>query len=245
MKLKIVAQGAEAIIKKHKEGILKERVKKKYRHPDLDKSLIKKRTKAETKLLKKASLIINVPDVLDSTEGKIFMEKVLGDKLSSRLNSYSNEKQKKVMTKVGEAVAKIHKEGIIHGDLTTSNMILVPPQKPSQMYSSKIPLSKENSSLITSSQSDLTTSVAKQPLANHSEPTIFLIDFGLGYFNGKIEDKAVDIHVLREALSSKHFKNSKNLFKYFKSGYKKIDSSQAKKVFERLTIIEKRGRYKK
>lgn len=203
MKTKVIARGAEAIIYKTKDSIVKERIRKKYRHPKLDKSIIKKRTKAETKLLRKVSLIIDVPRVIDSNENKIFIEEIAGDKLSIKLNSYPKEKQKEVMKKVGESIAKIHKAGIIHGDLTTSNMIYFNDEK------------------------------------------LYMIDFGLGYFNGKIEDKAVDVHVLKEALNSKHFQNANNLFKWFKQGYLKINKDQGEKVFERLSAIEKRGRYKK
>ena len=102
------------------------------------------------------------------------------------------------MKKVGEQTAKLHQNSIIHGDLTTSNMIL----KDSQ---------------------------------------IFLIDFGLGFISAKIEDKAVDIHLIKQALEAKHFQNHEELFQNFLKGYKWKDS---KKVIERLKVVEKRGRYK-
>jgi len=74
------------------------------------------------------------------------------------------------------------------------------------------------------------------------EDKIFFIDFGLGYFNGKYEDKAVDIHLLKQALEAKHFKHWEALFNEFVKGYKKY--SEAEKVFQRLKAVEKRGRYK-
>jgi len=124
-----------------------------------------------------------------------------GDKLSEKLNSYEKKKQIEVMKKIGKETSKIHKEGIIHGDLTTSNMIL-----------------KGNE--------------------------VYIIDFGLGSLNGKDEQKGVDIHLLKEALDSKHFENSKNLFLAFKKGYESLNKNESKKVFEKLKKIEKRGRYK-
>ena len=45
---------------------------------------------------------------------------------------------------------------------------------------------------------------------------IFLIDFGLGYISRKVEDKAVDIHLLKQALEAKHFAHWKELFEEFK-----------------------------
>ena len=71
---------------------------------------------------------------------------------------------------------------------------------------------------------------------------IFLIDFGLGYISDKIEDKAVDLHLLKQALEARHFKNWKILFEEVEKGYKNYNES--KKVLERLKAVEKRGRYK-
>ncbi|GAH98356.1 unnamed protein product, partial [marine sediment metagenome] len=57
------------------------------------------------------------------------------------------------------------------------------------------------------------------------------------------EDKAVDIHLLKQALEAKHFKNWKTLFREVLEGYSK--SKSHKTVLERLKSVEKRGRYKK
>jgi len=70
---------------------------------------------------------------------------------------------------------------------------------------------------------------------------VYLIDFGLGFTSRKIEDKAVDIHLLKQALEAKHFKNWETLFKEFLEGYKSPD---AEKVLTQLEKVEKRGRYK-
>ena len=61
---------------------------------------------------------------------------------------------------------------------------------------------------------------------------------GLGFHSRKLEDKAVDIHVLKEALESKHFKNWEKLFDAFVKGYKNPN------VLEQLKKVESRGRYK-
>ena len=202
MKQKILGKGAEANIILKGDKVLKERISKGYRLSELDKKIIKRRTKAETKILKKASRVANVPTPEESKkENEIIMPLIVGDKLSVKLNSYPKKDQKKIMEQIGKEVAKIHREGIIHGDLTTSNMIL-------------------------------------------SEGKVFLIDFGLGSFNGKYEQKGVDIHLLKEALKSKHFENWETLFKAFRKGYESLDKKESQKVFERLKIIEKRGRYR-
>jgi TP53 regulating kinase-like protein len=199
---KILSRGAEAVIYLSGGKVIKKRLKKDYRIPELDKKITKRRTKAETKLLKKASEVIKSPaPEKTNKENEIIIPFIEGDKLSEKLNSYNNKKQLEVMKKIGLEVGKLHKEGIVHGDLTTSNMIL-------------------------------------------KEKEIYIIDFGLGSFNGKYEQKGVDVHLLKEALEAKHFQNYKKLFLAFKSGYKSIDKNEAKKVFERLEAIEKRGRYK-
>jgi len=203
---KIIAQGAEAKIilvnEKSNSFIIKDRIKKSYRIPELDKKIRKRRTKSEAKLLEKASKIINSPKPLfQPTKGfsQIKMPYIKGKRLSEHLDNFPLKKQKEICKTIGQEIAKLHDADIIHGDLTTSNMILVGEK-------------------------------------------VFLIDFGLGYISRKFEDKAVDLHLLKQALEAKHFKNWKELIKEVFNGYKK--SKDSKKVFERLKAVEKRGRYK-
>jgi len=70
---------------------------------------------------------------------------------------------------------------------------------------------------------------------------VFLLDFGLGFISYKIEDKAVDLHLIKQALEAKHFQNHEKLFLAFLKGYK---SNESEEVVQRLEIVEKRGRYK-
>ena len=72
--------------------------------------------------------------------------------------------------------------------------------------------------------------------------TLDFIDFGLGFFSNKIEDKAVDLHLLKQALESKHFKKWDENFKEVLKNYK--ISKDSEKVLERLKKVESRGRYK-
>ena len=201
--------------------IIKQRTKKSYRHPQLDNQIRTRRTKSETKILTKAlSVGANVPKVLNqaykptsATKSQqahkpfaIELEYIAGDKLSETLNSYPEDKQFQIMQQLGKQVALLHKNNIIHGDITTSNVIL------------------------------------QLPTANCQLPTtqskIFLIDFGLSYVSTKIEDKAVDLHLIKQALEAKHFQNHQALFEQFLKTYKD------KNVINRLKTVEKRGRYK-
>ena len=81
-----------------------------------------------------------------------------------------------------------------------------------------------------------------EEVKDKNKPTIYFIDFGLGFISYKVEDKAVDLHLLRQALEAKHFKNWRALFAGVLKGYS--NSKDYKAVLERLKKVEKRGRYK-
>ena len=200
---KIIFHGAEAIILKDKNNIIKKRVRKSYRIPELDERIRKLRTRHETRLLEKASEEIPVPRIIKSDEKskKIIMEFIDGKKISDNLDNFSEKKQLEIFSQIGKNISKLHDSNIIHGDLTTSNMIL-----------------------------------------NEKENKVYFIDFGLGFRSHKIEDKAVDIHLLKQALEAKHFKNWEKLFEKVIESYS--TSKDYEQVFERFKKVEKRGRYK-
>ena len=240
---KIIQQGAEAkiLLDEEKNLIIKDRISKSYRHPELDKKIIKSRTKSETKLLQKASKIINCPIPLESKEfDKIFMPYINGKKLSEHLDDFTLEKQKEICREIGESVAKLHENEIIHGDLTTSNMILVEDfnNKKNRLIFKKV------SSNLKKSDEQSEEHFSKGGWAGKfPDFQIFFIDFGLGFISRKIEDKAVDLHLLKHALEAKHFKHADELIKEVFESYKK-NYSEAEKIFERIKTIEKRGRYR-
>lgn len=70
---------------------------------------------------------------------------------------------------------------------------------------------------------------------------LYLIDFGLSFYSHKIEDKAVDLHLLRRALESKH---SEFYEEFFEEIIKFYNPSQKEKILKRLEQIDLRGRYK-
>ena len=87
---------------------------------------------------------------------------------------------------------------------------------------------------------DLTTS---NMILSEKQGIIYFIDFGLAFHSQKIEDKAVDLHLLRQALESRHFTNWQKLFNFVLQGYCK-ESKEAGKILNRLKKVELRGRYK-
>jgi len=238
MTSKLLCQGAEAKIILSKNTITKNRISKSYRIPELDKKIRKRRTKAETKLLTKSAKIINSPIPETSKEiHKIKMPFIDGEKLSDYLDKFSLKQQKQICKQIGEDVAKLHDTDIIHGDLTTSNMILVKNiDMKNKLVDKKLKCNTGNKK--SKGNSKLTTSLG----GGVGKPQVYFIDFGLGFISQKFEDKAVDIHLFKQALEAKHFKNWETLFKEFEKGYSK--SKDSKTVFERLKAVEKRGRYK-
>jgi len=359
---KIIQQGAEAIIylkeekveksvkknddKKSSLGvgragktqlIIKDRISKSYRHPELDKTIRKRRTKAETKLLLKASEIISSPKPLTSEEfNKIKMPFINGKKLSEHLDNFSLKKQEQICRQIGESIAKLHNKDLIHGDLTTSNMILsennkqkseefkkkldelkklnLPTEKYAifgsgplairgirnsrdidvivkkdlwnkltknwsltntnnkfirvgeiEIYKDWEPWFKDINKLIDNAEVfDNIRFVKLEDVLNWKKASgrekdkkdikliekyqtkkdfqVFFIDFGLGFISKKIEDKAVDLHLLRQALEARHFQHWQALFKKVLQGY--AHYKEHKKVLEQLKKVEKRGRYK-
>ncbi len=125
-----ICSGAEAALyleeKDGRKVLVKERIEKKYRVKQLDEKLRKERTSGEVGLLDKAIRNgLPVPRVLDSTNYKIVMEFLQGEKLKDGLNTKNEKEIKSISKQMGSVVAKLHNSGIVHGDLTTSNMILL------------------------------------------------------------------------------------------------------------------------
>ena len=242
MKSKIMFRGAEAEITlyKRKNWIFKDRNKKSYRIPEIDEFLRKRRTKSEARLMDKASKVAFVPKIIrvDEKSSRIVMEFIKGKKLSDNLNDFSEKKQKEILLEAGRNIARLHDLGIIHGDLTTSNMILVEKSKEKLV-------SKKNKIVNRKNEINNTLSHFKNSdfgwVGGHKSK-IFFIDFGLGFHSGKIEDKAVDLHLLKQALEAKHFLRWKILFAKVAEGYK--ISKNYSEVLERMKKVEQRGRYK-
>lgn len=118
--MKLISEGAEAKIYLSENKIIKKRVSKKYRHKELDNSILKRRIKSENKILKKSKKYgINVPEVYDIDSNSITMENLSGIKLSDLLDDIKN---KDLIKSLAKEIKKLHSFGIIHGDLTTSNI---------------------------------------------------------------------------------------------------------------------------
>lgn len=198
---KIIQRGAEAILYLRGKELVKERIKKGYRLPELDMKIRRQRTKGEAKLMERSrGSGVTIPKVRVEDEFKLVMEYLRGERIKDVLNGMTPKERTDVCGKMGEIIAKLHANGIIHGDLTTSNMILK---------------GKE----------------------------VYLIDFGLGKFSEKVEDQAVDLFLLYEALKSTHFRVLEKCWERVLKTYGQ-NYPNAKEVLKRIEKIKKRRRYR-
>ena len=134
----LISKGAEAHIYLTKffdmKAIKKVRVKKLYRVPSIDMAIRKMRTRREAKLLSQVKKIgVPAPVIYDLilSEYTIIMEYVKGKLLKDLLISHSLSpiEEKEYFKRIGEFVGRMHSSDIIHGDLTTSNIIITPSGK--------------------------------------------------------------------------------------------------------------------
>ena len=132
----LIKKGAEANLYLEnwhgKKVIIKERIPKKYRLPVLDERIRTYRTVHEPQLMheaKKAGVPTPTIYMVDLAKKSIIMEYVEGKQVKRILNQLSAKERIELCRKIGILIGRLHKNGIIHGDLTTSNMILTPNGK--------------------------------------------------------------------------------------------------------------------
>lgn len=134
-------QGAEAKLLvgefKNQRCLIKERFTKKYRHPDLDAHLTKERMRAESKAISRCQAAdINVPKIfhMDLNARRIYMEYfeksvTAKEYISDVTMKFDTEAERDkrltdLATRFGSVIGTMHANHIIHGDLTTSNVLL-------------------------------------------------------------------------------------------------------------------------
>ena len=129
--MQVIRRGAEAEIGlgewMGRRAIIKSRVIKGYRHPDLDASLRNSRTRNEARLVQEARRHgVPTPIIydIDLVNADIVMEHIEGPRVKDALNSVVEDEAMGICNEMGRLIAAMHKGGMVHGDLTTSNMIL-------------------------------------------------------------------------------------------------------------------------
>lgn len=129
--LKLIKRGAESYIYETYflgiHAIVKRRIPKSYRHPELDKKINSERTLLEAKLIYAAlEAGINAPAILfiDKDNYTIIMEYIEGETVKDILLTNKEIDAEKIGKVIGNIAGKLHKVKIAHGDLTTNNLIM-------------------------------------------------------------------------------------------------------------------------
>ena len=132
-KLVLIKKGAEASLYLEqwhdRKVIMKRRLPKKYRIPELDLMIRSQRTMHEPHIIHKAKEAgVPTPTIfmVDVADANIVMEFVEGKQVKEVLDNVSREERLNLCVLIGRMIGRLHNHGIIHGDLTTSNMILTP-----------------------------------------------------------------------------------------------------------------------
>ncbi len=205
----LIKKGAEASLFltdwHDRKAIMKKRIPKDYRHSKLDEQIRTYRTNHEPQLIheaKKAGVPTPTIFLVNTKDATIIMELIEGKQVKQLLGEVSKSERQSLCLKIGELVGRLHKNGIIHGDLTTSNMV------------------------------------------QDNEGKIFFVDFGLGEKTGELEARGVDLHLMKRALQSTHFRFAKECFEVVIRGYSNVLGAEtAKSVLDKIGEIERRGRY--
>lgn len=196
----IIKRGAEAEILaiefRGEQAVEKHRLSKGYRCKQLDEKIRLERTKSECLLLHRAKALgIRTPTILciDTDKKSIFMEFISGKKAKNIIKG-----NLELCREIGKKIAVMHSSSMIHGDLTTDNILV-------------------------------------------DSAGIVFIDFGLGFYSDKDEDKAVDLINLKKTLLAGDLTLTKEWSEIIKAYSGK--SSAGKRIEKRLKEIEKRARY--
>ena len=205
----LIKKGAEASLFLEdwhgQKVILKRRLPKKYRLEKLDDEIRFQRTVHEPQIIhraKEAGVATPTIFMVDTMDATIVMEFVEGKQVKQILNSLAEGERLQLCRRIGNLIGRLHSQGIIHGDLTTSNMILTPHGK------------------------------------------VVFVDFGLSEISRELEIKGVDLHLMKRAFQSTHYRYARECFESVLVGYAEVvGESAAKEVVEKIREIEKRGRY--
>jgi TP53 regulating kinase-like protein len=205
----LIKKGAEANLYledwHNRKVVMKRRLPKKYRIQELDKEIRSQRTIHEPQIIHKAKEAgVPTPTIfmVDAAEANIIMEFVEGKQVKQVLNDLPPEERLSLSRHIGGLIGRLHKFGIIHGDLTTSNMILTPYDK------------------------------------------VVFVDFGLSERSTDLETRGVDLHLMKRAFQSTHYKYARECFEAVMEGYVEVmGEEETKNVLEKIREIERRGRY--
>lgn len=185
--------------------IMKRRLPKAYRLSTLDDAIRIHRTVHEPQIIHRAKEAgVPTPTIylVDIDDANIIMEFIEGKQVKQILNDISQVERIDLCHRIGTLIGRLHNHGIVHGDLTTSNMILTPYGR------------------------------------------VFLVDFGLSEQSSELEARGVDLHLMKRALQSTHYRYAKECLEVVMASYSEVVGKEAAEdVLNKIREIERRGRY--
>lgn len=202
-------RGAEADLYLSRVGawdlVVKRRTRKKYRNQELDNRIRRARTAREATALHEARRAgVKTPIVLmvDLEKTTIVMTYVKGLLARDSLEKGNSRSILRIFRELGRQIGLLHSSGIVHGDLTTSNILVTGSDTP------------------------------------------FILDFGMSSWSREIENRGVDLHLLKRSLATTHHVDEESTSRAISKGYKEIlGSRKASETFRKAAEIAKRGRY--
>ena len=138
----IISIGAEATLEKKKifgkNIVIKTRVVKGYRNPLLDAPLRRERTSHEAKMLhaaKKMGVRTPLVYLVEPHSSTIYMEHVDAPRLKHVLldKKIKNTEKMALCYELGKLISILHARHLIHGDLTTSNVLVERKKKKNEL----------------------------------------------------------------------------------------------------------------
>lgn len=231
----LLFQGAEGRVYESlylgKPAIIKERLKKSYRVPELDQKINKQRLLQEARCMvkcRRAGVVTPCIYLVDVTNNRLYQERIIGQTFKQLLwlalggaetSSTQHQTLIDIAKGIGIAIGTMHDAEIVHGDLTTSNIMI------------------RDSNTDGSCKESATSAASAKPNVFSS---VVLIDFGLGMLKPTLEDKAVDLYVLERAFISTH-PGSGFLVDAILTSYR-FNSRKGTHVLVKLEQVRQRGR---
>ena len=247
-------RGAEAVVEVVGDGstaphhVVKRRVPKRYRHPELDRSIRRDRTVSEARLTSEArragvpTPLVHDVDVPNAT----LTLQYVGDRdlaaeidgareATERAEASGDEdgrRSERWTRTVGAHLARLHSAGMVHGDPTTRNV---------RVGDGAVSDGRGERERVEGVEATKTAEAAEAQKdgTNWDGSGVFLIDFGLGYHTGHVEDHAMDLHVFEGSVTATAA-DPGPLIEAFESGYRDLGDGD---VLDRLRDVRGRGRY--
>ena len=186
------------------EAVFKVRKPLTYRLKILDDAIRRQRTVREAEMIhlaKKAGVSSPFLYNVDVAASTLVMEFVKGDRVKDLVPSLPKAQLEQVFSEFGQDVGRLHLSGIMHGDLTTANVV-------------------------------------------RRDGRLVFIDFGLSVRTTRLEDRAVDLRLIKETLVGAHADSSATALDALNDGYASVvGPGQSRAVLKQLLNIERRGRY--